>query len=138
MLALVESGPDATTDKIVRWRRIDLRDKLAERFGITVHERTVGEHLVKTAALLARAIGSLEERRFRAVSSSGLISARRSDAGAWGGWRDRVCLGGRFGSRCRSSGRGSAFEPCQAGEIISEVCHADLHLGAGEADGAHK
>lgn len=47
LIALVEAGPEAGTDKVVRWRRIDLRDKLEERFGVTVHERTVGKRLAK-------------------------------------------------------------------------------------------
>jgi transposase len=47
LIALVEAGPEAGVDKVVRWRRIDLRDKLEERFGVTVHERTIGKHLAK-------------------------------------------------------------------------------------------
>jgi transposase len=47
LIALVEAGPDAATDKIVRWRRSDLRDKLEAQCGVTVHERTVGKHLAK-------------------------------------------------------------------------------------------
>ncbi len=43
--ALVEAGPDAGTDKIVRWRRADLRDRLKTDFGLVVHERTVGKLL---------------------------------------------------------------------------------------------
>ncbi len=46
LMALVEAGPGATDD-IVRWRRSDLRDKLEEQLGITVHERTVGKHLAR-------------------------------------------------------------------------------------------
>ena len=47
LVALVEVGPDAEIDKIVRWRQVDLRDKLKERFDVSVHERTVGKHLAK-------------------------------------------------------------------------------------------
>ena len=47
LIALVEAGPEAGVDKVVRWRRIDLRDKLKEQFDVTVHERTVGKHLAK-------------------------------------------------------------------------------------------
>ena len=47
LMALVEAGPQAGTDKVVRWRRLDLRDKLKDEFGIGVHERTVGKHLRK-------------------------------------------------------------------------------------------
>jgi transposase len=39
---LVETGPDRAVHGVVRWRRIDLQRVIAERFGITYHERTVG------------------------------------------------------------------------------------------------
>ena len=42
--ALVEAGPQTGTDKVLRWRRVDLRDKLQEEFGISLHERTVGRY----------------------------------------------------------------------------------------------
>ena len=43
--ALVVEGPDPETDQVVRWRCIDLRDKIAQRFGVDVHKRTVGKWL---------------------------------------------------------------------------------------------
>ncbi len=45
--ALVEAGPDPAVHKVVRWRRCDLRDELKRRFGVEMHERTVGKHLAK-------------------------------------------------------------------------------------------
>ena len=42
---LVEVGPDRAVDGVVRWRRIDLQRVIAERFGVTYHERTVGKIL---------------------------------------------------------------------------------------------
>jgi transposase len=44
---LVESGPDPARHGIVRWRRVDLRDELQRRFGIALHERSVGKLLAK-------------------------------------------------------------------------------------------
>jgi len=41
----VEAGPDPAVDGVVRWRRRDLERRIADRFGITVHERTVGKYL---------------------------------------------------------------------------------------------
>jgi putative transposase len=41
----VDTGPDLTTDKVVRWRRQDLRDKLRSPFGVMLHERSVGKIL---------------------------------------------------------------------------------------------
>jgi transposase len=41
----VEAGPDLKADKIVRWRRRDLQQKLAACFGVSLHERSVGKLL---------------------------------------------------------------------------------------------
>ena len=45
--ALVEAGPDPAVHKVVRWRRRDLRDELKRRFGVELHERTVGKQLAR-------------------------------------------------------------------------------------------
>jgi transposase len=45
--ALVEAGPDPETDGVVRWRRVDLRKKIEERYGVKLHERSVGKLLRK-------------------------------------------------------------------------------------------
>ena len=45
LAALVEVGPDPAVHKVVRWRRVDLQTELKTRFGIEVHERTVGKYL---------------------------------------------------------------------------------------------
>ena len=42
---LVETGPDRAVHGVVRWRRIDLKHLIAERFGVVYHERTVGKLL---------------------------------------------------------------------------------------------
>src|SRR5437868_4836177 len=44
---LVEAGPDPVRHGVVRWRRVDLRDELERRFGIALHERSVGKVLAK-------------------------------------------------------------------------------------------
>src|ERR1700712_269658 len=45
LIALVEAGPQPGKDKVVRWRRTDLRDRLEKDFGVVLHERTVGKLL---------------------------------------------------------------------------------------------
>jgi transposase len=42
---LVITGPDPETDGVVRWRCIDLRDKIEQCFSVTVHKRTVAKWL---------------------------------------------------------------------------------------------
>lgn len=45
--AWIEAGPDVGTDGVVRWRRSDLSERIAERFGVTLNVRTVGKLLRK-------------------------------------------------------------------------------------------
>jgi transposase len=47
LAGLVEAGPDPAVHGVVRWRRVDLRDELQRRFGITLHERSVGKVLAR-------------------------------------------------------------------------------------------
>ena len=45
LAAAVEPGPDPDRDGVVRWRRVDLRALIEARFGVRLHERTVGKVL---------------------------------------------------------------------------------------------
>jgi len=45
LAALVEKGPDAEKDGVVRWRCADLKRRIEEMFGVKLHERTVGKQL---------------------------------------------------------------------------------------------
>ncbi len=42
---IVETGPDRAKDGVVRWRRIDLKRVVEQRFGVVYHERTIGKLL---------------------------------------------------------------------------------------------
>ena len=44
---IVEAGPDREKDGVVRWRRVDLKRVIAERFGVHFHPRYVGKLLQK-------------------------------------------------------------------------------------------
>src|ERR1700744_5085658 len=44
---IVEAGPDREKDGVVRWRRVDLKRVIAERFGVEFHPRYVGKLLQK-------------------------------------------------------------------------------------------
>ena len=41
----VVQGPDLAVDGVVRWRRIDLRNRIEARFGVSFHERSIGKLL---------------------------------------------------------------------------------------------
>jgi transposase len=45
LATLVEKGPDAEQDGVVRWRCTDLKRRIEEMFGVKLHERTVGKQL---------------------------------------------------------------------------------------------
>lgn len=43
----VADGPDLKTDGVVRWRCADLRDRIAAKFAVHLHERSIGKLLKK-------------------------------------------------------------------------------------------
>jgi transposase len=43
---MVREGPNPAVDGVVRWRRVDLQRRIEARFGVVMHERTVGKQLV--------------------------------------------------------------------------------------------
>lgn len=42
---IVETGPDLESDAVVRWRRIDLKRVIEERFGVIYSERSISDLL---------------------------------------------------------------------------------------------
>lgn len=42
---IVETGPDLESDGVVRWRRIDLKRVIEERFGVIYSERSISDLL---------------------------------------------------------------------------------------------
>jgi len=59
--ALVIQGPDPEQDKVVRWRCQDLREAVARRFCVEVHEGTVGRWLHRLGLTPAAAALPSEE-----------------------------------------------------------------------------
>jgi len=47
LAAIVEARPDREVDGVVRWRRVDLKRVIVERFVVDYHERYVGALLKK-------------------------------------------------------------------------------------------
>ena len=41
----MRTGPDLEADKVVRWRCVDIQARVAEPFGVALHERSVGKLL---------------------------------------------------------------------------------------------
>ena len=46
---IVETGPDPKVDGVVRWRRIDLKRVIEERFGVVYSERAISDLLAELA-----------------------------------------------------------------------------------------
>ena len=44
---IVESGPDPAVDGVIRWRRIDLKRVIEDRFGVVYSERAVSDLLAR-------------------------------------------------------------------------------------------
>src|SRR3954454_24883383 len=43
LVTAVERGPDPDRDRVVRWRRVDLKALIEARYGVALHERSVGK-----------------------------------------------------------------------------------------------
>lgn len=78
----VETGPVLAEDGVVRWRRADLRDRIAERVGVAFHVRSVGK-LLRRLGFRRMSVRPLhpksdeaEQETFKKTSP--LWSARRS------------------------------------------------------------
>ena len=46
---IAETGPDRAKDGVVRWRRVDLKRVIEERFGVTYSERAISDLLAQLA-----------------------------------------------------------------------------------------
>ena len=47
----VEQGPQLARDRVIRWRCVDLRRRIAQEFAVQLHERTVSKLLRKLTFL---------------------------------------------------------------------------------------
>src|SRR6187397_268729 len=50
----VEQGPDLERDGVVRWRCVDLQQRITQEFAVTLHERTVGKLLFRRLSVRPR------------------------------------------------------------------------------------
>lgn len=75
--ALVIKGPDPATDKVVRWRCLDLRQEVARRFNVTVHESTIGKWLHQLG------LTRLQPRPFHPKKDAAAQEAFKKTSPAW-------------------------------------------------------
>jgi transposase len=96
--AWVEQGPDQARDGVVRWRCVDLRDRIQQDFSVQYHERSVGKLLNKLAfrRLSVRPqhpeSDAAEQELFKKASLTGRAKSCR---------RAHKASRSRFGSRMR-------------------------------------
>ena len=74
---LTIKGPDPGTDKVVRWRCVDLREAVSRRFSVTVSERTIGKWLCKMN------LTRLQPRPFHPQSDPVAQEAFKKTSPAW-------------------------------------------------------
>ena len=93
---VVEQGPDPGTDGVVRWRRVDLQAVIVQRFGVQLHERSVGKLLRRLgfARLSVRPQHPSSDPEAQEAFKKGSL-----------GWCRRRCLSTRKASRSRSGSR---------------------------------
>src|SRR5689334_6690969 len=66
----VEQGPDLERDGVVRWRCVDLQQRILKEFAVSLHERTVGKLLRKLSFRRAPfGLGFIGAFRFRKKTS---------------------------------------------------------------------
>jgi transposase len=102
LVTAVERGPDPDRDGVVRWRRVDLQVLIEARFGVRLHERTVGKVLRR----LGFARLSVRPRHPKADEA-----AQEAFKKASPGWYARRCPSAPAASRSRS---GSKMRPASA------------------------
>ena len=75
--AWVRAGPDPDTDGIVRWRLVDLRERISRTFAVELHERSVGK--------LARRIGfrRISVRPRHPLADAGAQEAHKKTSAIW-------------------------------------------------------
>ena len=74
---LVVKGPDPVKDKVVRWRCLDLREEVARRFSVEVHESTVGKWLRQLG------LTRLQPRPFHPKKDAAAQEAFKKTSPAW-------------------------------------------------------
>ena len=75
--ALVLKGPDPEKNKLVRWRCVDLRDEVADRFDVSVSEHTIGQWLRKLG------LTQLQPRPFHPKKDEAAQEAFKKTSLAW-------------------------------------------------------
>jgi transposase len=74
---LVIAGPEPEKDGVVRWRCVDLRVKIADRFQVTFHKRSVGKLLHKLG------LTRLQPRPFHPKKDAVAQEAFKKTSPAW-------------------------------------------------------
>ena len=96
LAAVVERGPAADRDGVVRWRRVDLKALIKARYDVELHERSVGKLLRR----LGFARLSVRPKHPKADEAAQEAFKKASPR-----WWARPCPSGHAASRSRSGSR---------------------------------
>ncbi len=123
---LVETGPDRAVHGVVRWRRIDLKQIIAERFGVVYHERTVGKilHRLGFSHISARPRHPAQDERIVAEFKKTRLVKLAVQVGVQG-HADR--LRDRGGSGSAKFGCSAGFQGCREADTSSAGRAAPNH-----------
>jgi transposase len=83
LAVIVETGPDRAADGVVRWRRIDLKRVIRERFGVDYDARYVGKLLHKLG------FSHISARPQHPAQDAHIVEAFKN---VWPARRQEVCL----------------------------------------------
>ena len=137
---IVEAGPERDKDGVVRWRRVDLKRVIAERFGVDFHERYVGTLLKKIG------FSHISARPRHPAQDERIVEAFKKTSRARGRLISTVCprrRRSRYGSRTRpgsarrtasfASGPGAERGPhsLPTSDTTTLICSARFVLRAG-------
>ena len=122
---IVETGPDRKVDGVVRWRRIDLKRVIAERFGVDDHPRYVGKLLKKLgfSHMSARPRHPAQDERTVEAYKKLPARAERPSRRPAGGDADRDLVSGRGAHRPEERPRASMG---QARNAAAPTCRSAL------------
>jgi transposase len=97
----VRQGPTPERHKVVRWRLVDLRDEIEQRFGVHLHERTIGKLMARLnfSRVSTRPRHPAQDAAAQEAHKKLCRAGRRSHPRACARPADRIVVAGRGAGR---------------------------------------
>ena len=114
----VEEGADLARDGVVRFRRVDLRDRIAAEFGVSLHERSVGK---LQPAIRSRSPGNFQ-KNFASLAKEALGERAHDEQGNGSGRRGRM-------AQFTKAGRAREYRFAEVAPLCARAEPCRKHLG---------